>query len=524
MNTIKILHLSDIQFGKSNLFVGKKRYAEDVTYETFAESIASEVLTTLEKAPDIIIASGDIAESAQGAEYDIAERFFKLLLKKFENADKFPHLYIVPGNHDVNLKEAEACGDTKEADLSFKSKFKNYNSFLKSLFNSDKFEVTRERPYFVCNYNNELILLGLNSAISVSHEESRGFVSQEQVRAAIKEAEQLNLGNAFRMAIVHHNFTRYSDNDNENLQDADTIRDTLINGKFQLLLHGHRHVAGAELRRNLVNGKQIFILATGSAGLDSERLRYVPNQFQLITIDCDSTVKISVQRKVFSAQTVGPQGHGKWFSDISEGKSGDFHFFIYPEDIRNVVELIQQKGFPISSKTPAIHFSKGFENYELYRIVLDVAEYRLWFFGRKNRKLFDKGLKEELNKISEKRKKGLDFRVLFLSPNAPRDILYKASEDVGFKTELKKYREHAKKKLIEMGIEFNDVCKSYSNERTIEMIVVDNAVLFRRIELSSYGQAEHLTNLPFDVVSSGSAIGRDLINHFSNIWKNASKE
>ncbi len=460
MNTIRILNLSDLQFGKSNLFVGNKRYANDVTYETFAKSIASEVLITLKKAPDIIIASGDIAESAQGVEYDIAERFFKLLLIKFENAGNFPHLYIVPGNHDVNLKEAEACQDTNEPELTFKSKFKNYNSFLKSLFDSDKFEVTRNRPYFVGNYNNKLILLGLNSAISVTHKESRGFVSQEQVRAAINEAEQLNLGDAFRMAIVHHNFTRYSDDDNENLQDADTIRDILINGKFQLILHGHRHVAGAELRRNLVNGKQIFVLATGSAGLDSERLRYVPNQFQLITIDHDSTVKISVQRKVFSAQTVGSQGLGKWFNDISEGKSGDFQFFIYPEDLRNVVESIQKIGFQISSKTPTIHFSKGFENYELYRIVLDVAQHQLWFFGRKNRKLFDKGLKEELNKIPEKLKKGLDFRVLFLSPNAPPDILYKASEDVSFKTDLKKYREQAKKTLINMGIEFNDVCKS----------------------------------------------------------------
>lgn len=519
MNTIKILHLSDLQFGKSNRFVGKKRYSDDVTYETFAESIASEVLTTQENAPDIIIASGDIAESAQGAEYDIAERFFNSLLKKFENAGKLPQLYIVPGNHDVNLKEAEACGDTNETELLFKSKFRNYNAFLKSLFKSDRFEVTRERPYFVESYNNQLILLGLNSAISVTHKESRGFVSQKQVRAAINEAKQLNLGITFRMAIVHHNFTRYSDNDDENLQDADAIRDSLINGMFQLLLHGHRHVAGAELRRNLVNGKQIFILAAGSAGLDSKRLPDVPNQFQLITIDPDSTVKISVQRKVFSAQTVGPQGRGKWFTDISEGKSGDFQFFIYPEDIRNVVESIQQKGFQISSKTPVIHFSKGFEDHPLYSTILEVAQHRLWILGRKNRKLFDKSHKLRLKKICEKRQKGLDFKVLFLSPDVEENILHQAHKDDDFRDQLKQSIKSASKILKEIGIEFNEICKFYCKERTIAMMVVDNAVLFRRIELYHTGQAKPLTDASFDVVSSNSTIGKDLINLFNEMWE-----
>lgn len=516
MNTIKILHLSDLQFGKSNRFVGKKRYSDDVNYETFAESIASEVLTTWKNGPDIITVTGDIAEKAKIVEYDIATNFFNSILQKFKFV---PQLYIVPGNHDVNLGEAEACEETDETKSSFRSKFANYNAFLKSFF-KDRFEVTRERPYFVEKISNDqIILLGLNSAISVNNKKSRGFVSQKQVRAAIKEAEEFNLGNAFRIALVHHNFTRYSDNDDENLQDADVIRDILINGKFQLLLHGHRHVAGAELRRNLVNGKQIFILATGSAGLDSDRLPDVPNQFQLITMELDSTVKVSVQRKAFSAQTVGRQGRGKWSADVSEGKTGAFQFFIYAEDIRDVIESIQQRmDLPISSKTPTIHFSKGFETPQLYTTLLNIAQYRLWILGRKNIKLFSKNQKSGLNSIPEKLQKCLDFRVLFLSPDAPKNILDQASEDDYFEVDLKRSIENATKIFRNLNIEFNDVCKFYHKERTIAMLIVDCAVLFKRIELNPGGKAKPLTDASFDVVSSNSTIGKDLINHFNEMW------
>ena len=44
--TVKILHLSDLQFGKSNRFVGKKRYLDNTNYKIFAESIVSDVLKT----------------------------------------------------------------------------------------------------------------------------------------------------------------------------------------------------------------------------------------------------------------------------------------------------------------------------------------------------------------------------------------------------------------------------------------------------------------------------------------------
>lgn len=524
MPTIKILHLSDLQFGRSNRFVSKKRYSDNANYKTFAESIVSDVLKNWENAPDIIIVTGDIAESASKAEYEIAVKFFTLMLKEFKNIGKLPQLYIVPGNHDVNFGETEASEDINESESSFQFKFSNYNDFLKSLFKSDKFKSTHKHPYFVeKTCGGQLLLLGLNSAISVTHKERRGFVSLEQIRAAIEEAEQLNPGNAVRMAIVHHNFTRNSDNDDENLRDADDIQNFLINGKFRLLLHGHRHLAGAELRRNLVNGKQIFILATGSAGLDSKRLPDVPNQFQLITIELDSTVKISVQRRIFSAQTVGHQGRGGWVPDISEEESGAFHFFIYDEDIRNVVESIQQgMKCTISSKTPTIHFSKGFESHRLYSTLLDVAQDRLWIFGRKNRKLFDKDHWAGLKKVLEKRQKGFDFRVLFISPNAPKNILYQAQNvDIDFKDQLELSMKSASNFLKGIDIDFNEICKCYCWERTTPMIIVDNAVLFTRTERDNIGRIKPLTDAPFDVVSSNSTIGKDLVCQFNETWKNA---
>jgi len=39
----------------------------------------------------------------------------------------------------------------------------------------------------------------------------------------------------------------------------------------------------------------------------------------------------------------------------------------------------------------------------------------------------------------------------------------------------------------ELGIDFNETCKCYYCERTTPMIIVDNAVLFTRIERDDRG-------------------------------------
>ena len=71
-----------------------------------------------------------------------------------------------------------------------------------------------------------------------------------------------------------------------------------------------------------------------------------------------------------------------------------------------------------------INFENGFESHLLYKVALEAARKRILVFGRKNRKLFDKEHGGALKNLKELiLRDGLDFRVLFLDPDAPRAVL-----------------------------------------------------------------------------------------------------
>ncbi|NJD52292.1 MAG: metallophosphoesterase [Candidatus Methanoperedens sp.] len=511
MSTIRILHLSDLQFGKKNRY---NNPTPDSNIGTFAKSIADEVKIP----PDMIVVTGDIAHSASKKEYQDALEFFKKLDAEFKKCGKQPTLYIVPGNHDLE------CNKTglNDAEKNFDAKFFQYNFFIQSLHGSQEFCTKFNHSYYVSKAcNDQILIIGLNSAINITKDDMRGEISFKQIDGAIQEIEKKNT--TFRIAIVHHNFTRNSDNDQTNIRDADIIQHKLIDAKIQLLLHGHQHIASAELRRNLVNGNQIFILSAGSTSLRPARTDFeVQNQFQLITLELEPTIKVSVDRKVFSVQQ---NKHGKWTPDGSEAKNGKFHFFIYPENIRSVIEAIQEiKDCQICSKTPSIHFSKGFESPELYKILLENTTRRLWIFGRKNWKLFDSSVRNELTKFLNRQKaEKLDFKVLFLNPNAPDTIISKAHADSkNFIIRLNESIEHARTACKKNDIIFEDICRFYQKERCIATIIIDNAVLFKKINIDKDEKPEPLTDTPFDIVSSDSVIGIDLVRHFKETWSDKS--
>jgi 3',5'-cyclic AMP phosphodiesterase CpdA len=602
MSTIRILHLSDLQFGKKNRFNNDTSYSN---IETFAKSIANEVINSFKKIPpDMIVVTGDIAHTASKKEYKDAVEFFNKLFTEFKMYGKQPSIYIVPGNHDLDSDKTELgkylfswgeipgndngqlidfleqkfdidwvktakiekihncrtikvstekksillklnneqtklnieiddvrtdeliaktenetlkiyLGTNKEDE--FVKKFFHYNLFIENFFDSRDLCTEYDHPYYVSKAcDDKILIIGLNSAINITKSDNHAEISLKQINSAIQEIEKNS--ETFKIAIVHHNFTRNSDNDETNIRDADKLQHLLIDAKIQLLLHGHQHLAGAELRRSLVNGNQIFILSTGSASVKPPRPDIdVQNQFQLITLELESTIKVSVNRKVFSVQ---PNEHGKWISDISKAKDGIFHFFIYDEKIRDIIEAIQKiTDCQICSKTPAIHFSNGFETSPFYNILLKNTKKRLWIFGRKNRKLFETEVERALDEFLKRQKEeSLDFRVLFISPDAPENIICKAHADSDFLDRLNVSINRARETCKENDIEFDKVCKFYHKERCMEIIIIDDAVLFRTIKTDLNGKVEHLTDMSFDIVSSDSEIGKDLVHNFEETW------
>lgn len=523
-SNIRILHLSDLQFGFANRFVGAKRYDDGADFESFSEKIAKDVLTIWDAPPDIIIITGDIAESAAAPEYKVAKMFFNRLLSLFSNYNQeIPMLFFVPGNHDVSWQDTKAAENMNEPYPWCEDKFRNYNSFIKQITKSDLQTFRLSRNYYVKLVQNKILILGFNSAINNSHreEDQKGYIGIEMVQSAIKKADEIDPTMAIpRIAIMHHNFTRASQNDEENLIDADEIRKAFEEGGIDFILHGHRHSSGAELRRNLIDQRQIAILSTGSAGLDTNRLPDIPNQMQLIEINLGVTVRTTIYRRAFSAQTIGISGKGVWITDSSEIDQGFFTFYLHREKIGDIIEAIQRRLKAPLSEEKAIHCPWGFETHNLYETVLNIADKRLWIIGRKNRKLFDKDHKEGLMKIAEKQRKGFDLRIMFLSPKAPHYIIERSHQDEDIDIQLSLALRNAKKMCSRYRIDIPKSCRMYSLQRTIAMIIIDNLILYYKIHFDRNSKAKPVTGAAFEMVCADTEYGRGLIDDFLEFWNN----
>jgi hypothetical protein len=166
-------------------------------------------------------------------------------------------------------------------------------------------------------------------------------------------------------------------------------------------------------------------------------------------------------------------------------------------------------------------FSNGFESPALYTAVSNLAKNRLFILGRKNRKFFDKGYKAFFDKLPDKLKNGFQFRVLFLDPKSPDNILNSAQQLDDFKSELEKCVASGKKYLEQRGIKASDHCRAYSSQRNSAIIVADDLVLHCSSIVDSAGLAKPLTDASFSVINANSPCGKELLDSFESFWNSA---
>ena len=103
---ITILHLSDIQFGKNHRFE-RHPLTSDETFDTLLSRLIddSEVLKkTADLIPDILIATGDLAETGLPSEFDDVVHFMNGLSDHLNLSHD--RVVLLPGNHDINR---DAC-------------------------------------------------------------------------------------------------------------------------------------------------------------------------------------------------------------------------------------------------------------------------------------------------------------------------------------------------------------------------------------------------------------------------------
>ncbi len=186
-----------------------------------------------------------------------------------------------------------------------------------------------------------------------------------------------------------------------------------------------------------------------------------------------------------------------------------------------VIDVLQKSGLPEPEIGKTISFGEGFESHAVYEAAFSNASERMYIFGRKNRKVFDKDHWWFFEELKSKTSNGFDFRCLFLNPTAPKHILDVAHQDKDFDCQLNNCINKAISTLEKYGLNPNSHLRKYNIQRTFEIILIDDAVLFTPIQFDKDGRTKRLTKSSFTVTNVYTSQGAAMLNIFLSAWESA---
>ena len=266
---MKIAQISDLHFGCIN------------------EEVKGALLRhLLDAAPDLVIASGDLTQSATVAEFEAARAFF---------AELPMSVLSIPGNHDLPGMDITRFIDP----------FRRYRRLIAEDMNPE--------------YRSDLVhVKGINSArmILPHWNWANGSVSGRQCRdiAAAFSASSA----PWRIVVLHHPMINSKDFPLAvTVFNARALLHTLADQQVDVVLAGHQHHAYVETQT--MNG-HTTLFANASTAI-SNRLRRQPNGFNMLEFS-DNSLRIDLLRYKDGAFTVFEAvSHTKTVNNLASAES-----------------------------------------------------------------------------------------------------------------------------------------------------------------------------------------------------------
>ncbi|MBO4271819.1 pentapeptide repeat-containing protein [Microbispora triticiradicis] len=287
---ITVLHVSDTQFGAHHRHGAEGVTEQDRTYSSLAARLLADVKRLREErgvSPDLVVASGDLAEWARPAEFD---QFYDFLTELASGLGlSRSRVAMVPGNHDVNWKKCEAyflnCqGDDTEPVPPYWPKWEPYAQMFTRFYDGvPGVSFARDQPWTLFEVPElKTVIAGLNSTMAESHrdEDHYGYCGEAQLRAFAESLSAFEREGWLRIGVMHHNPVIDDEHDDAFLRDRAAFRE-IVAPHLHMLLHGHTHQGRVES----FGPDALPVLCSGSAGVrQSARPDDVPNQYQLVEI------------------------------------------------------------------------------------------------------------------------------------------------------------------------------------------------------------------------------------------------
>ncbi|MDR3542653.1 MAG: metallophosphoesterase [Desulfosporosinus sp.] len=198
---ISILHISDLQFGPSNVIFGETETQSNILYELSDDINYLIKKNSLDKV-DLVIVSGDIADTAMPYEYDQALTFFKGLKENLMIDNS--RVIMVPGNHDINWPFAKHIKETNPSNLSYK--FWPFIKFCEEYY-GDKTNVSLvSKGFEIFDFSKEInaIVYAFNSSLEEDHENNCGYIDLKTIHKAFREHFSNDANEFLKIAVFHH--------------------------------------------------------------------------------------------------------------------------------------------------------------------------------------------------------------------------------------------------------------------------------------------------------------------------------
>lgn len=267
---LRWLHLSDLHF------TADQKWERRTTLTSLIDHVR-DTLVPDGLRPDLVLVTGDIAQSGKKAEYDQAEDFF---IKLMDAAGLEPrkHLFLVPGNHDVDRgrlgrvgrmisQSVLKSGDQGEIEetLSDSTSLAALGERLEAFYTFTRQVLGPARGWTSdLPWRNDRIdvrgfpvgLVQLNSAWASGDGDARDrlLVGMAQVQRALAELPDVRL----RVALVHHPPDWLAAFDGKPLE-----RHLASESGVDFLLHGHVHDEDTFVREG--PGGRLMVLSAATA-------------------------------------------------------------------------------------------------------------------------------------------------------------------------------------------------------------------------------------------------------------------
>jgi WD40 repeat protein/3',5'-cyclic AMP phosphodiesterase CpdA len=306
---IRIVHLSDPQYGdfhrfdrnppsgstKADRMANRLVARIDDDLESMGLTVTEQDQANGHRGVDLVVVSGDLTERSRPREFALLAAEMDWLANSLGLAHE--RFIFVPGNHDVNRREARNYFETCEEDGTaptppYWPKWKAYKTFYDQWYASvvPRPLFVPERPYATHVLpelgDNGLVIAGLNSTMAESPTDHWGFVGEAQYRWFADQLRQNT--ESICLAVIHHNPIRSTEDKSDHLRDAGDL-DRYLGNLVQVILHGHTH---AQFKGR--TERDTLVLSVGSAAHLPSSLESVPadwelaNDYQLLDLDVAS--------------------------------------------------------------------------------------------------------------------------------------------------------------------------------------------------------------------------------------------